>query len=299
MADSFGVLADTIEVVIAVIMIIGGIYLTYAVQKWADRAGELGPGEEFEHRHDESAILDVNRDLMRLRRLDGRNVGRDLAGVGIGRWHRRVVLDVARHLDERHALELRDHHADLDPVLCRDAARDDVADDDARCDADEARSPGLEADTAIESPEQQGCPACREEGRREDEREAASKRGIDPQIHAADTSRGGVGLDVRESPERPPGMDLLAGRSSDGHRPTYGCVTLANPCADGRPGGTPSAPPLQGVVEPTGTAVRRDARVAMTTAPTMKTADPSRNGPGIPPSSTTPAPSAGPMMPAA
>ncbi len=36
----FGVLADTIEVVIAVIMMIGGIYLTHRIQVWADRAGQ-------------------------------------------------------------------------------------------------------------------------------------------------------------------------------------------------------------------------------------------------------------------
>ena len=40
LAENFGVLADTVEVVIAIILIIGGIYLTYAIQKWADRAGE-------------------------------------------------------------------------------------------------------------------------------------------------------------------------------------------------------------------------------------------------------------------
>ena len=40
LAEDFGVLADTVEVAIAVIMIIGGILLTYAVQKWADKAGE-------------------------------------------------------------------------------------------------------------------------------------------------------------------------------------------------------------------------------------------------------------------
>ena len=45
LATDFGVLADTIEVVIAVIMIIGGIYLTYAIQKWADRAGEPPPAD--------------------------------------------------------------------------------------------------------------------------------------------------------------------------------------------------------------------------------------------------------------
>ena len=40
LALDLGVLADTVEVTIAVIMVLGGIYLTYAVQKWADRAGE-------------------------------------------------------------------------------------------------------------------------------------------------------------------------------------------------------------------------------------------------------------------
>ena len=45
LAADFGVLADTIEVIIAVVMIIGGIYLTYAVQKWADRAGEPPPAD--------------------------------------------------------------------------------------------------------------------------------------------------------------------------------------------------------------------------------------------------------------
>ena len=45
LAEDFGVLADTIEVVIAVIMIVGGIFLTYAVQQWADRAGEPPPAD--------------------------------------------------------------------------------------------------------------------------------------------------------------------------------------------------------------------------------------------------------------
>lgn len=45
MAESFGVLADTIEVIIAVILIVGGIFLTYAIQKWADRAGEPPPAD--------------------------------------------------------------------------------------------------------------------------------------------------------------------------------------------------------------------------------------------------------------
>ncbi|MDP9469698.1 MAG: hypothetical protein M3Q71_03395 [Chloroflexota bacterium] len=36
----YGVLADTIEVVLAVALMIGGIFLTHRIQVWADRAGE-------------------------------------------------------------------------------------------------------------------------------------------------------------------------------------------------------------------------------------------------------------------
>ncbi len=36
----FGVLSDTVEVLLAVAMMIGGIYITYLIQKWADRSGE-------------------------------------------------------------------------------------------------------------------------------------------------------------------------------------------------------------------------------------------------------------------
>ena len=39
----FGVLADTVEVFAAVVMMLGGIYLTHRVQVWADRAGEPPP----------------------------------------------------------------------------------------------------------------------------------------------------------------------------------------------------------------------------------------------------------------
>ena len=45
LAEDFGVLADTIEVIIAVILILAGIYITYAIQKWADRAGEPPPAD--------------------------------------------------------------------------------------------------------------------------------------------------------------------------------------------------------------------------------------------------------------
>jgi hypothetical protein len=37
---NFEVLADTVEVIVAIVFMIGGIYLTHLVQKWADRAGE-------------------------------------------------------------------------------------------------------------------------------------------------------------------------------------------------------------------------------------------------------------------
>lgn len=39
LADQFGALADTVEVVIAIIMIISGIIITFLIQRWADRAG--------------------------------------------------------------------------------------------------------------------------------------------------------------------------------------------------------------------------------------------------------------------
>jgi hypothetical protein len=41
LGEDFGVLADTIEVLVATIMMIGGIFLTYVVQKWADKSGEV------------------------------------------------------------------------------------------------------------------------------------------------------------------------------------------------------------------------------------------------------------------
>lgn len=36
----FGVLADTIEVIGAVVMILGGIFITHRIQVWADKVGE-------------------------------------------------------------------------------------------------------------------------------------------------------------------------------------------------------------------------------------------------------------------
>lgn len=40
---NFGVLADTVEVILAVILMIGGIWVTHRIQKWADRSGEQPP----------------------------------------------------------------------------------------------------------------------------------------------------------------------------------------------------------------------------------------------------------------
>ncbi len=40
---AFGVLADTIEVLVSIIMMVGGIVLTYLIQKWADKSGEQQP----------------------------------------------------------------------------------------------------------------------------------------------------------------------------------------------------------------------------------------------------------------
>jgi hypothetical protein len=40
---NFEVLADTVEVIIAIALMIGGIIITHLVQKWADRAGEPPP----------------------------------------------------------------------------------------------------------------------------------------------------------------------------------------------------------------------------------------------------------------
>jgi hypothetical protein len=56
----YGVLADTIEVVCAVILMIGGIYITHRIQVWADSEGEhpgvvnTGKGGGFERMEQKS-----------------------------------------------------------------------------------------------------------------------------------------------------------------------------------------------------------------------------------------------------
>ncbi len=41
LGNDFGVLADTVEVTFAVLLMLGGILITYLIQRWADRAGEV------------------------------------------------------------------------------------------------------------------------------------------------------------------------------------------------------------------------------------------------------------------
>lgn len=43
LAIAFGTLAETVELVLAIAMMIGGIIITWRVQKWADRTGEAQP----------------------------------------------------------------------------------------------------------------------------------------------------------------------------------------------------------------------------------------------------------------
>lgn len=43
MALAFGVLSDTVEVTLSVIMMVGGIWLTHKIQRWADRSGGEHP----------------------------------------------------------------------------------------------------------------------------------------------------------------------------------------------------------------------------------------------------------------
>ncbi len=40
LGENFGVLADTVEVSFSILLMIGGIFITYLIQRWADRAGK-------------------------------------------------------------------------------------------------------------------------------------------------------------------------------------------------------------------------------------------------------------------
>lgn len=43
LALAFGTLAETVELVLAIVMMIGGIILTHYIQKWADSTGDEQP----------------------------------------------------------------------------------------------------------------------------------------------------------------------------------------------------------------------------------------------------------------
>lgn len=43
LSETFGTLADTVEVIGAVVMMIGGIWITHLIQKWADKSGDQPP----------------------------------------------------------------------------------------------------------------------------------------------------------------------------------------------------------------------------------------------------------------
>ncbi len=43
LALNFGTLAETVELFLAIAMMIGGIYITHLIQKWADKSGEQQP----------------------------------------------------------------------------------------------------------------------------------------------------------------------------------------------------------------------------------------------------------------
>ncbi|MEZ4506102.1 MAG: hypothetical protein R2848_09740 [Thermomicrobiales bacterium] len=41
LAQDFGTRAESVELIFAIIMMLGGIILTYLIQRWADRAGKF------------------------------------------------------------------------------------------------------------------------------------------------------------------------------------------------------------------------------------------------------------------
>lgn len=41
LAQDFGTRAESVELIFAIVMMLGGIVLTYLIQRWADKAGEV------------------------------------------------------------------------------------------------------------------------------------------------------------------------------------------------------------------------------------------------------------------
>ena len=109
------------------------------------------------------------------------------------------------HLDQGHALQLRDDHALLQAVLRGDAARDDLVDRDAI-------AVECESDAAVELAEEEGRPAGDDQRPRKDERQMPSGLIVEAEVHRADTSRGSGGSGVRDFPERLGGNYRLGGR---------------------------------------------------------------------------------------
>jgi len=99
-----------------------------------------------------------------------------------------------RHLDERHAVELREDHAFLHAVLGRDASRHDRLDDDPI----RVRS---QSHAGVVPSQKEGRPAGDDHRPGEDECQAVAHPIVEPKVHRPDTSRGPALGDVRETPE--------------------------------------------------------------------------------------------------
>lgn len=41
LAEDFGTRAESVELIFAILMMLGGIIITYLIQRWADKAGEV------------------------------------------------------------------------------------------------------------------------------------------------------------------------------------------------------------------------------------------------------------------
>lgn len=62
LADQFGTLAESVELILALLLMFSGIILTWIVQKWADRSPEqpsaANLGQANTHQHEENTMRD-------------------------------------------------------------------------------------------------------------------------------------------------------------------------------------------------------------------------------------------------
>lgn len=63
LADQFGTLAETVELLLALALMLSGVFLTWVVQKWADKTGGEHPGavnlgQANTHQHEENTMRD-------------------------------------------------------------------------------------------------------------------------------------------------------------------------------------------------------------------------------------------------